>query len=204
MGGDKVGFQDFCKGSTSWNLNRPLKSWMILDDLGIFVILSASWEINILESLKYWLIMVHLGTLVHLGKSVFGTFEILNNYSTSWESFFGIFEILNNYGTSWKINILESSSTYRLPLLHPAARVFKGPHWVIETWWCLSGRFVFFSFAFNPGPMPSGWWKCECLAKSSRGSRRAHQRIHWEQVIRDSGSVCPGVQNAPALGRQQF
>ena len=42
------------------------------------------------------------GILVHHGKSIFG-----------------IFEILKHYGTSWKINILESPSTYRFPPLHP-------------------------------------------------------------------------------------
>ena len=36
--------------------------------------------------------------MVHLGKTVFG-----------------LFEILTNYGTSWKINILESSPPLNIP-----------------------------------------------------------------------------------------
>ena len=34
-GGQHMAFNDFWKGSTSWNLNKSLKSWIMLNDLGI-------------------------------------------------------------------------------------------------------------------------------------------------------------------------
>ena len=56
--------------------------------------------------------------MVHLGKS-----------------FFGIFEIMNNYGTSWKINILESHSKFPggpLQRGHLAVKNFLNPaYWLL-------------------------------------------------------------------------
>ena len=57
------------------------------------------------ESLRSWIIIIHLGILVHLGRSFFAIFEILNNYGTSWKintSNLESLKILNTHGTSWK------------------------------------------------------------------------------------------------------
>ena len=56
----------------SWNLS---KSCYILQN-------HRSW---ILESLKSWIILEHLGILIFLGRSSLGIFEILNNYGTPWK-----------------------------------------------------------------------------------------------------------------------
>ena len=40
--------------STSYNLNKSLKAWMVLNDLGIWVNHGKPWENSILKSLKSW------------------------------------------------------------------------------------------------------------------------------------------------------
>ena len=77
-------------------------------DLGFYVVPSTS---KIIWEYTFWIIMDNLderGILVFLGRSLF---EILVHLG---KSILGIFEILNNCGTSWQTNILESPSIYRL------------------------------------------------------------------------------------------
>ena len=56
------------------------------------------------------------GTVADFGRSICGISIHLG------KSMFGIFEILKHYGASWKINILEFPSKYRLPPLHHEAQ----------------------------------------------------------------------------------